>query len=92
MEVLGAIIGWIIAGAVIGGIARLLMPGEQNLGCLMTIVLGIIGSFVGGFIASLVMDQEIRIDQPAGWIMSIIGAIILLAIGEFFARRSTPVD
>jgi len=89
---LGAIIGWIIAGAVIGGIARLLMPGEQNLGCLMTIVLGIIGSFVGGFIASLVMDQEIRIDQPAGWIMSIIGAIIILAIGEFFARRSTPVD
>jgi uncharacterized membrane protein YeaQ/YmgE (transglycosylase-associated protein family) len=92
MDTLGAIIGWMFSGAIIGAIARLLMPGRQNLGCLMTIILGIVGSFLGGLITSLIVEREIRWDRPAGWIMSVIGAIIVLAIAGMVTKDRTPVD
>jgi uncharacterized membrane protein YeaQ/YmgE (transglycosylase-associated protein family) len=91
MEVLGAIISWTIFGAIVGAIARLLMPGRQNLGCLTTIILGIVGSFIGGFIASL-FEGEIDFDRPTGWIMSTIGAIIVLAIAAMVTKDRPPVD
>jgi uncharacterized membrane protein YeaQ/YmgE (transglycosylase-associated protein family) len=48
-----AIIGWIILGLIIGALAKFVMPGNQNMGWLMTIILGIVGSIVGGFLAGL---------------------------------------
>jgi uncharacterized membrane protein YeaQ/YmgE (transglycosylase-associated protein family) len=47
------IILWVIFGIVIGAIAKMIMPGNQNMGWLMTIILGIVGAFVGGFVGSL---------------------------------------
>ena len=48
-----AIIGWIIFGLIVGAIARFLMPGTQSMGMIMTILIGVAGSFVGGYLGSL---------------------------------------
>ena len=81
MSTLSAIIGWIIFGIIVGAIARLFIPGHHPIGVVMTIVLGIVGSFVGGMIAWFFTGGPERPYSPAGWILSIIGAIIVLWIG-----------
>ena len=79
---IGFIIGLIIIGLIAGFIARALVPGDDSMGIVQTIVLGIIGSFVGGFLADLLFrgENEDAGLGPAGIIGSIIGAIIVLLI------------
>jgi uncharacterized membrane protein YeaQ/YmgE (transglycosylase-associated protein family) len=73
-----------IVGLVVGAIARWLMPGAENMGLLMTGLLGIAGSFVGGFIARLFSKPaDGAIVHPAGLVLSVIGALILI----FVARK-----
>ncbi len=73
------LIWMLIVGLVVGAIARWFMPGVENLGWLMTALLGIAGSFVGGFIARLFSKPaDGAIVHPAGLILSVIGAMILL--------------
>ena len=73
------IIWSIIVGFIVGLVARAIMPGAQNLGFLMTVLLGIGGSIVGGLIARLFSKPAPGAPfHPAGFIMSIIGAMILL--------------
>ncbi len=79
-------IGWIIFGAIVGGLARLLMPGRDPLGCLGTILLGVAGSLVGGFLASLLVGREDGF-QPASFLGSLLGAILLLFLGRQFRSR-----
>jgi uncharacterized membrane protein YeaQ/YmgE (transglycosylase-associated protein family) len=68
-----------IVGIIIGAIARFIMPGADHMGVLMTGVLGIAGSFVGGFIARLFSKPaDGALVHPAGLILSVIGALILL--------------
>lgn len=68
-----------IVGVVVGVIARWIMPGSEHLGVLMTGLLGVAGSFIGGFIARLFSKPDPSATfHPAGIIMSIIGALILL--------------
>jgi uncharacterized membrane protein YeaQ/YmgE (transglycosylase-associated protein family) len=75
------IIWSIIIGFIIGLIARSIMPGAQHLGLIMTALLGIGGSIVGGLIGRLFSKPEPGAAfHPAGFVMSIIGAIILLFI------------
>ena len=76
---IGTIIGWIVTGLIAGFIARAVVPGKDDIGLLMTIVLGVVGSVVGGFLAGL-LTVGLRGFHPAGWIGSIIGAIIVLVI------------
>ncbi len=83
MELLWFIIATLIVGALVGYIARLLMPGPDPMGCLATAGLGVAGSFLGGTLASLLFDQELQL-SAAGIIGSVIGAMIIL----FFLRRS----
>jgi len=72
------IIMTIIVGGIIGALARFVMPGEQKMGWIMTILLGIGGSFVAGFIGqSLGWYQA---GQGAGWIASVLGAVLLLFV------------
>jgi uncharacterized membrane protein YeaQ/YmgE (transglycosylase-associated protein family) len=80
-----AILSWIVFGLVIGIIAKLLMPGKDPGGFIVTILLGIAGALVGGFVgrAMGLYSQG----QSAGWIMSILGAIVLLAIYRMLVRR-----
>ncbi len=73
------IIGWLVFGLVAGFIARALVPGKDNIGLVRTILVGIIGSVLGGFIVGA-LTVGIRGFHPAGWIGSIIGAIIVLVI------------
>lgn len=81
-----SILGWIIFGAIIGALARLIMPGRDPMGILMTIVLGIAGSVVGGLLLGLIIGG--RGTDPAGWIGSILGALLLLWAYRRWAVRS----
>ena len=81
------ILVFIVFGFVIGLIARAIMPGEQRMGLVMTALLGIGGSLIGGFIASLVTDHRVMDFHTAGFIGSVLGAIILLAASAGFRRR-----
>jgi uncharacterized membrane protein YeaQ/YmgE (transglycosylase-associated protein family) len=85
MHTIWAIIVWAVFGLVAGAIARLLVPGRQPMGLLLTMILGIIGSFVGGFLGSLFTGGDMW--SPAGWIGSIIGAVIVLLIWVGIAGR-----
>ena len=86
---LWTILGLIVIGLIAGFIARAIIPGKQSMGILMTIVLGIVGSFVGGFLGFVLFgaDPNGGFLQPAGIIGSIIGSIIVLGLYVFFARR-----
>jgi uncharacterized membrane protein YeaQ/YmgE (transglycosylase-associated protein family) len=79
---LGLIISLIVIGLIAGALARLLVPGKQHMSILMTIVIGIIGSFVGGFLGYLIFhkDSAHGFFQPSGIIGSVIGAIIVLLV------------
>lgn len=74
------IIGWIVFGLIVGLIARFLMPGPQPMGMIMTIILGVVGSFLGGVLANLFQGGSITEPRATGWIGSIIGSILLLVI------------
>ncbi len=80
---LAGIIGWLLVGAIVGYIARLVMPGRDPMGCLATSALGVVGSLVGGTLANLLFDREVEL-SPAGFIGSVIGAMIVL----FIIRRT----
>ena len=84
------IIGWLLFGLVVGAIAKFLMPGRDPGGWIVTILLGIAGSFVGGFLASALLGRGNQ-GGAAGWIGSIIGAIILLFIYRLIVGRRTVV-
>jgi len=83
------IIGWCIFGLVVGVIARFLMPGRQHMGLLLTMVLGIIGSFAGGFISAALFGGSESLVNPSGWIMSIVGALVVLFAYSKLAKAST---
>ncbi len=82
------ILAWLLFGLIVGAIAKFLMPGPDPGGWIVTILLGIAGSFVGGFLASVLLGRQ---EQAAGWIGSIIGAIVLLFIYRLIVGRRTVV-
>ena len=82
------VLWWIIFGAIVGAIAKLLMPGKDPGGCIVTIILGILGSVVGGFLLGLLLPGRAATD-PAGWIGSILGAVLLLWLYRVWTRRRT---
>lgn len=82
------LIAFIVFGFVVGLLARALLPGRQKLGLVMTTGLGIAGSFVGGFLMSLVTDHRVTDLHTAGIIGSILGAILLLVLVGRFSRRA----
>ena len=88
MELMGTIIGWAVFGLIIGAIARLLYPGEQAMSIWMTMLLGIVGSLVGGFISWAIWGAPgDSAFQGAGWIMSIVGALIVVWAGLFTTHK-----
>jgi len=93
VHLLWNIIVLIVVGLIAGLIARAVIPGKQSWSILATIVLGIIGSFVGGFLGYLLFgaDRSGGFLQPAGIIGSIIGAIIVLLIWRAMGGERTRV-
>lgn len=77
------IIGWIIIGFLTGLLARFFYPGAVEMGWIMTTVLGIAGSFAGGFIGGMfTKEKDMMKPTPAGFIMSIVGAMVLIFVAR----------
>jgi uncharacterized membrane protein YeaQ/YmgE (transglycosylase-associated protein family) len=83
------VIGWIIFGLIVGAIAKLLMPGRDPGGFIVTILLGIVGALLGGFLGRAL--GWYREGEPAGFLMSLVGAVILLAIYRMAIGRRARV-
>lgn len=85
-----AIILFLVFGLVVGLLARALMPGRQSMGWGMTALLGVVGSFVGGFLMSLVTDNRVTDFNTAGLIGSVLGALLVLfLVGRFYRHGVT---
>lgn len=84
------ILGWILFGLIVGAIAKLLMPGRDPGGIIVTILLGIAGALLGGFIGQALGFYEAG--EGAGFIMALLGAIVLLALYRMMIgrRRTLP--
>ena len=80
------LIGTIVVGLIVGAIARFIMPGDQKMGWILTILLGIGGSLAAGYLGQAL--GWYRAGQPAGWIASVIGALVLLFVVQ--KLRSKP--
>ncbi len=85
------IILFLVFGLVVGLLARAIMPGTQKMGWIGTMVLGVVGSFIGGFIAALLTHTQVLDFNTSGLIGSIVGALIALALGggAFSRGRAT---
>lgn len=79
------IIGWIVIGLLAGGIAKLLMPGKDPGGCIITILLGIAGALLAGFLGHTIGWYEPG--EGAGFIAAIIGAFLILLVYRLVLRR-----
>ena len=81
------IIGWIIFGLIVGAIAKFLVPGNDSNNIITTILLGIAGSFIGGFLGNLLFSKKGENHaRYGGWILSIVGAIILQLLYNMFLK------
>ena len=78
----------LLVGLIAGAVARLLVPGKDSIGLLGTVGVGVVGSFVGGFLQNLIFFHTLSITRlhPTGLIGSIIGSIIVLLISRIFGK------
>jgi uncharacterized membrane protein YeaQ/YmgE (transglycosylase-associated protein family) len=82
------ILGWIVFGGIVGLLARAIFPGRQSMGWVATIGLGIAGSFIGGMLANFFFGGgRLFVMQSSGWIGSIVGALVALALFTLVTRR-----
>ena len=83
-------IGFLVAGLIIGALARLIKPGKQNLGLLATLALGLVGSLIGGLIAWVLGTGSIWELNILGFVLSVIAAVLLIGVAEGLAgKRNT---
>ena len=84
---------WLIIGLIAGGVARLLIPGKHPMGLLMTMILGLVGSVVGGLISTAIFGYSAADPgfHTGGLIMSTIGAVIVLGIYVAYAHRNRTI-
>ena len=75
-------IGFIIAGLVIGLLARLILPGKQHIGLLWTLVIGVVGSVIGGTIANLIGSGDIMELNVLGFVFAVVASVALLSVAE----------
>ncbi len=79
------ILSWIVFGLIVGAVAKLLMPGRDPGGIIVTMILGIVGALLGGFVGQAL--GLYAAGQPAGFVMALIGAILVLAIYRMSVGR-----
>jgi uncharacterized membrane protein YeaQ/YmgE (transglycosylase-associated protein family) len=79
------ILGWIVFGLIIGALAKLLMPGKDPGGFIITTLLGIAGAVVGGFVGRAL--GLYGPEDPAGFVMALIGAVVLLVLYRMMVKR-----
>ncbi len=78
-------IGFIVAGLIIGALARLIKPGKQRLGIIATLLLGLVGSIIGGTIANLLGTGDIMELNVLGFIVAVIASVLLIGVAEGIA-------
>ena len=83
------VIGWIVFGLVVGALAKLVMPGRDPGGIIVTMLLGVVGAVVGGWVGRAVGTYGPN--EPAGFLMSLLGAVLLLAVYRMAAGRKRIV-
>jgi uncharacterized membrane protein YeaQ/YmgE (transglycosylase-associated protein family) len=74
------IIAWIVFGFIVGLIARAVVPGRQSMGFILTTLLGVAGSLIGGLVATAISGSSLTAFRGAGFIGSLVGAVLLLLI------------
>ncbi len=84
-------LGFIVAGLIIGALARLIKPGKQNLSILMTLLLGLVGSVIGGLIASFLGTGSIWELNILGFVLAVVAAVLLIGVAEGMSGRKTTV-
>jgi uncharacterized membrane protein YeaQ/YmgE (transglycosylase-associated protein family) len=94
MHTLGVIVSWALCGLIVGFIARLLVPGRRSLGLLRTILLGVVGAFVGGLIYWAINRHpgepfSFSANAWQGWLFSILGAVIVLVLYGWWQKSRT---
>lgn len=75
-------IGFLVAGLIIGALARLIKPGKQNLGILATLGLGLVGSLIGGLIAQFFGTGDIWELNILGFVLAVVAAVLLIGVAE----------
>ncbi len=83
------IIGFLVFGLVVGAVARLIKPGKQNLSILMTLALGVVGSLIGGIVASALGTGKITELNILGAIVAIVAAVLLIGVAEGMSGRKS---
>jgi uncharacterized membrane protein YeaQ/YmgE (transglycosylase-associated protein family) len=84
------IIGWIVLGLIIGALAKLIMPGKDPGGIIVTILIGIVGSVLGGFIGKAIFGGGLGgFFNLRTWVLGLVGSLILLGIWRVIAGRRT---
>jgi uncharacterized membrane protein YeaQ/YmgE (transglycosylase-associated protein family) len=84
------IIGFLIAGLIIGALARLFKPGKQNLSVLMTLLLGVVGAVIGGLVANLLGTGDIGELNVIGFIVAVVAAVLLIGAAEGLSSGRSP--
>ena len=82
------IITWIIFGLIAGAIAKFIMPGNQGMGWLMTIILGIVGAFVGGWVGSLIGWGTVNDFDFKSMLLAVVGALLVLWIYGMVTKKA----
>ena len=80
-------IGFLVAGLIIGALARLIVPGKQHLGILATLALGLVGSLIGGLIAQFFGTGSIWELNVIGFVLAVVAAVLLIGVAEGVAGR-----
>ncbi|MBB4071415.1 GlsB/YeaQ/YmgE family stress response membrane protein [Leucobacter sp. OH2974_COT-288] len=82
------IIGWILLGLIAGAIAKAIMPGKQGGGWVATLVLGVVGALVGGWLGSIIFNADLQnFFSLQTWLLAIGGSLVVLAIWGFITGR-----
>ena len=85
-------VGSLIAGLIIGALARLIKPGKQNLGILATLGLGLVGSVIGGLIASAIGTGSIWELNILGFVLAVVASVVLVGTAEAVTGKNSPKE
>ncbi|MEL4358091.1 MULTISPECIES: GlsB/YeaQ/YmgE family stress response membrane protein [unclassified Luteococcus] len=84
-------IATLVLGLIAGALAKLVMPGKQGGGIIVTMLLGVVGAFVGSFLGSTLFNKSVSSINLYGILMAVVGSLIVLAIWGFIQRKSSHV-
>ena len=76
------LLSWILFGLIAGAVARMVIPGQQALGCLGTLAVGLVGALIGGFFGGLILDQHVEFGWDLGPFLLAVGGAIAFQIGR----------